>query len=130
MRELTALQPYFDRLLLIPGMEMTTFQGHANALNLRDRVDFRVGSAAVPDWNSLLAEVASRARLCRSTIHACPPAKPAWVAAGHPAPVADMSLVQAVEVVNGHDVESATAGVPFIRSRSKKHSIASDTGYA
>ncbi len=26
MRE---LQPYFDRLLLVPGREITTFQGHA-----------------------------------------------------------------------------------------------------
>jgi predicted metal-dependent phosphoesterase TrpH len=60
VRELTALQPYFDRLLLIPGMEMTTFQGHANAFNLREPVDFRVGSATVPDWNTLLKETASK----------------------------------------------------------------------
>src|SRR5687768_15870170 len=60
VRELTALQPYFDRLLLIPGMEMTTFQGHANAFNLREPVDFRVGSATVPDWNTLLKEAARK----------------------------------------------------------------------
>ena len=39
MRE---LQPYFDKLLLIPGREITTFQGHINFLGSTDFVDFRL----------------------------------------------------------------------------------------
>ncbi|MGO4779040.1 CehA/McbA family metallohydrolase, partial [Lysobacter sp. 2RAB21] len=53
LADLRELQPYFDRLLLIPGIEITTFQGHANVFGTYAPVDFRVGSASVPDWNSL-----------------------------------------------------------------------------
>lgn len=113
VRELTALQPYFDRLLLIPGMEMTTFQGHANAFNLREPVDFRVGSATVPDWNTLLEEAASKGAIV-SINHPRVPTGEACMGCGwSPNPAVDMSLVQAVEVVNGYDVESATAGLPY-----------------
>ncbi|MET0533934.1 MAG: CehA/McbA family metallohydrolase [Steroidobacter sp.] len=113
VRELTALQPYFDRLLLIPGMEMTTFQGHANAFNLREPVDFRVGSATVPDWNTLLREAASKGAIV-SINHPRVPTGEACMGCGwSPNPPADLSLIQAVEVVNGHDVENAIAGLPF-----------------
>lgn len=113
VRELTALQPYFDRLLLIPGMEMTTFQGHANAFNLREPVDFRVGSATVPDWNTLLREAVGAGAIV-SINHPRAPTGEACMGCGwSPRPAADMSLVQAVEVVNGNDVESARAGLPF-----------------
>ena len=113
VRELTALQPYFDRLLLIPGMEMTTFQGHANAFNLREPVDFRVGSATVPDWNTLLKEAASKGAIV-SINHPRVPTGEACMGCGwSPNPAVDMSLVTGVEVVNGHDVENAKAGLPF-----------------
>jgi hypothetical protein len=113
VRELTALQPYFDRLLLIPGMEMTTFQGHANAFNLREPVDFRVGSATVPDWNALLKEAASKGAIV-SINHPRVPTGEACMGCGwSPNPPVDMSLVQGIEVVNGHDIESPTAGLPF-----------------
>ena len=41
MRE---LQPYFDKVLLIPGREITTFQGHINFLGSTDFIDFRLDS--------------------------------------------------------------------------------------
>jgi hypothetical protein len=40
------LQPYFDDLLLIPGREITTFQGHANLFGTLAPLDFRVTSEA------------------------------------------------------------------------------------
>ena len=52
------LQPYYDELLLIPGREITTFEGHANLFGTVASVDFREGSADVPDWSSLLSNVA------------------------------------------------------------------------
>lgn len=113
VRELTALQPYFDKTLLIPGMEMTTFQGHANAFNLREPVDFRVTSTHVPDWNNLLEQAKTKGALV-SINHPRVPTGEACMGCGwSPQPAVDMSLVQAVEVVNGYDVESATAGIPF-----------------
>ena len=55
---LRELQPYFDRTLLIPGTEITTFGGHANIFGERRFVDFRVG-AAVPDIAALTRDVAA-----------------------------------------------------------------------
>jgi predicted metal-dependent phosphoesterase TrpH len=113
VKELTALQPYFDKLLLIPGMEMTTFQGHANAFNLREPVDFRVGSSEVPDWNALLSEARKKGAVI-SINHPRVPTGEACMGCGwSPDPPADLSLVQAVEVVNGHDAETAVSGIPF-----------------
>jgi hypothetical protein len=110
---LTALQPYFDKLLLIPGMEMATFQGHANAFNLREPVDFRVGGTEVPDWNTLLRQAKNTGAVV-SINHPRVPTSEARMGCGwSPNPAADLSLVQAVEVVNGHDTESHVSGIPF-----------------
>src|ERR1700734_830522 len=49
MRE---LQPYFDKVLLIPGREITTFQGHINFLGSTDFIDFRLDGSNVPDVNT------------------------------------------------------------------------------
>ncbi|WP_116807270.1 CehA/McbA family metallohydrolase [Steroidobacter cummioxidans] len=120
VKELTALQPYFDKLLLIPGMEMTTFQGHANAFNLREPVDFRVSSTAVPDWNALLTEAKQKGALV-SINHPRVPTGEACMGCGwSPNPAADLSLVQAVEVINGNDVESPITGIPFWHEQLQK----------
>src|SRR5207237_9155056 len=57
---LRELQPYFDRLLLIPGREITTFEGHANLYRSTEFLDFRVGSSSVPRMKHLLARVEQR----------------------------------------------------------------------
>ena len=59
MRE---LQPYFDKVLLIPGREITTFHGHINFLGSTDYIDFRLGGKTVPDMNTLLRSAAARWR--------------------------------------------------------------------
>jgi hypothetical protein len=101
-------------------MEMTTFQGHANAFNLREPVDFRVSSAGVPDWNALLAQANAKGALV-SINHPRVPTGEACMGCGwSPNPAADMSLVQGVEVVNGHDIETAVAGIPFWHEQLQK----------
>lgn len=110
MRE---LQPYFDRLLLIPGREITTFTGHANFFGTTAPVDFRVGSKEVPDWNALLRAVAPLHGLI-SINHAIRPSGEVCMGCGWTAqPPADMALVQAIEVVNGSDAGTPISGVPF-----------------
>lgn len=105
MRE---LQPYFDKLLLIPGREITTFSGHANFFGTTAPVDFRVGSKAVPDWNSLLRAIAPLHGVI-SINHAIRPSGEICMGCGWTAkPPADMNLVQAIEIVNGSD-----AGTPY-----------------
>jgi predicted metal-dependent phosphoesterase TrpH len=48
------LRPYFDRMLLIPGREITTFHGHANLFGATEFVDFLIGRNAVPDMTTML----------------------------------------------------------------------------
>ncbi|MFC5741534.1 CehA/McbA family metallohydrolase [Dyella tabacisoli] len=110
MRE---LQPYFDRLLLIPGREVTSFTGHANLFGTTAPVDFRVGSPGVPDWNSLLRAIAPLHGLI-SINHAIRPSGEACMGCGWTAkPAVDMALVQAIEIVNGIDAGTPFSGVPF-----------------
>src|SRR5690606_12073212 len=39
---LRELAPYFDRMLLIPGREVTTFHGHFNVFGITSPIDFRI----------------------------------------------------------------------------------------
>jgi hypothetical protein len=120
VRELTAMQPYFDRLLLIPGMEITTFQGHANAFNVTRPVDFRVGSEAVPDWNTLLRSMRARDAIV-SINHPSVPSGEICMGCGWlPRSPVDYSLLSAVEVVNGHEVETPISGIAFWHEQLQK----------
>ena len=117
MRE---LQPYFDQLLLIPGREVTTFTGHANLFGTTALVDFRVGSKEVPDWNALLKAIAPLHGVI-SINHAIRPSGEVCMGCGWTAkPPVDMSLVQAVEAVNGSDIGTPISGLPFWESQLAK----------
>ena len=70
--EMRELQPYFDKLLLIPGREITTFQGHINFLGSTDYIDFRLDGKNVPDVNTLL-ESAARVGAITSINHPLSP---------------------------------------------------------
>lgn len=111
--ELRTLQPYFDDLLLIPGMEVTTFQGHANAFGLTAPIDFRVGSPSVPDWTTLLQRLAQRGLVVSINHPAMPSGEICMGCGWRPQPPADLRLVQAVEVVNGADADTPVSGIPF-----------------
>ena len=80
MRE---LQPYFDKVLLLPGREITTFQGHLNFLGTTSYLDFRLGSSSVPDINTLLQNAARLAHRYLSIIPTRRQGSSAWVADGH-----------------------------------------------
>jgi hypothetical protein len=113
LANLRELQPYFDRLLLIPGIEITTFQGHANVFGTYAPVDFRVGSAAVPDWNSLLRTLQQRG-VPVSINHPIRPSDERCMGCGWtPTPAADLSRVQMVEAVNGGDADTPGSGIAF-----------------
>jgi hypothetical protein len=118
MRE---LQPYFDRLLLIPAREITTFQGHANLFGVVQPVDFRVSSQSVPDWNTLLRNVAPLHGLI-SINHPIRPDDERCMGCGWaPSSPADMHLVQAIEAVNGSDaILPILSGIPFWQDQLNK----------
>jgi hypothetical protein len=110
MRE---LQPYFDKVLLIPAREITTFYGHMNLLGTESYLDFRVGSRSVPDVNTLLRNAqklgalvsinhpqASTGELCMGC---------GWTPNGQ----VDMGRITGVEAVNGGSELEGSSGVPF-----------------
>jgi hypothetical protein len=102
MRE---LQPYFDRLLLIPGREITTFWGHFNIFGVTRFIDYR----AVPgglDVNAIVRDVRARGGIA-SINHANSPDGEICMGCGWkpPYPV-DMSLFTGIEVINGAQILS------------------------
>jgi hypothetical protein len=110
MRE---LQPYFDKLLLIPGREITTFQGHMNFLGTTSYLDFRLGSSSVPDINTLLRRAEKLGALV-SINHPDAPSGEICMGCGWtPKSPADMHLLTAVEAVNGGSELDGTYGIPF-----------------
>ena len=110
------LQPYFDTLLLIPGRELTTFEGHANLFGTLAPLDFKVGSPAVPDWNSLLQDIEPTGGLL-SINHPIRPSGEECMGCGWtPHGQVDYTRVQAVEVVNGLDADTPFSGIGFWES--------------
>lgn len=110
---LRELQPYFDRLLLMPGIEITTFQGHANVFGTYAPVDFRVGSAAVPDWDTVLRALEKRG-VPVSINHPIRPSDERCMGCGWtPMPAAELSRISMVEAVNGGDADTPGSGIAF-----------------
>jgi hypothetical protein len=109
---LRELQPYFDRLLLIPGREITTFEGHANIFGITEFVDFRVGSTTTPDINTFFERAAQNDAII-SINHPNAPTGEACMGCGWSPKTADMHLVSAIEAVNGGSEEGPYSGIPF-----------------
>lgn len=106
------LQPYFDRLLLISGREITTFEGHGNVFGTTDFIDFRLTSSHVPQVNQMLGEV-QRLHGIFSVNHPGSPSGAACMGCGWTAPNTDYHLVTAVEAINGGSLDGPRSGIPF-----------------
>jgi hypothetical protein len=93
------LQPAYDRLLLVPGREMTTFWGHANVFGPTAFLDFRT---AHPDASE--AQWLEQAKALGGLISINHPALPsgeACMGCGWQVDGIRPGTVEAVEVVNG-----------------------------
>jgi len=109
---LRELQPYFDKLLFIPGREITTFWGHANLFGPTEFVDFRVGTT-VPSMQSLF-EQADRMHAILSINHPNDPTGEACMGCGWtPKDAIDPHLIQSMEAVNGGAEEGPHSGISF-----------------
>lgn len=105
------LQPYFDELLMIPGIELTSFSGHANYMGASLPIDFRVGSPQVPNWSALLDKLPRQGFF--SINHPVRPSGEICMGCGWTAkPAIDMARVNGMEVVNGVDADTAYSGLP------------------
>jgi predicted metal-dependent phosphoesterase TrpH len=101
--DLRELQPYFDRLLLIPAREMTTFWGHFNVFGITQFVDYRVSEQGGLDVNAILRDVAAKGGIA-SINHANARSGEACMGCGWtPRTPVDMKLFTGVEAVNGDD---------------------------
>ncbi len=110
MRE---LQPYFDKVLLIPGREITTFQGHINFLGSTDFVDFRLDGHTVPDVNAILLS-AERVGAITSINHPLSPSGEICLGCGWtPSTAVNMHLLTGVEAVNGGSQAHGLSDLPF-----------------
>jgi hypothetical protein len=114
--EIRQLQPWFDRLLLIPGAEITTFQGHANIFGQAGFVDFRVGTPSVPDVRALARNVAAAGAIM-SINHPALPSGEMCMGCGWTAPETDYGAIAAIEAVNAKMVEGPYAGLGFWYAR-------------
>ena len=120
---LRELQPYFDRLLLIPGVEVTTFQGHAGVLGAIGFVEFRLTSPHLPRIGDLLDAVERQHGLFAIN-HPAMPSNEYCMGCGWTTPGTDYARVAAVEVVNGgamafqkNAADGPLSGVPFWEAR-------------
>jgi len=112
------LQPAFPGLLLIPGREVTTFQGHANVFGPTAFIDFRLGSKTVPPLRDLQRAVKAAGGVF-SINHPAAPSGEQCMGCGWTVKDTDYDAVQAIEVANGGnekalgDFEGVLSGVPF-----------------
>lgn len=119
---LRELQPLYDDLLLIPGREVTTFQGHANLFGPSAFIDFQLGSKHAPTMAAIQAQ-ASRAGGVFSINHPGQPSGAVCMGCGWTARDTDYARVHAVEAVNGSSIgrlggpEGPTSGIPFWQAR-------------
>jgi len=113
MRELA---PYFDKMLLIPGREITTFDGHANVFGTTEFIDFRLTSKYVPTFNDLLDEVEKKHALI-SINHPGLPTGAACMGCGWSVKDTDFSRVHVIEAINGGNADGTLSGIPFWQKR-------------
>ncbi|MFT3725733.1 MAG: CehA/McbA family metallohydrolase [Hyphomonadaceae bacterium] len=115
--DIRSLQASFPRTLLIPGTEVTTFYGHANAIGVTGPVDFQLGSPHLPTLGKLFDELAAQNAIL-SVNHPSLPSGEICMGCGWTAKDTDWSRVTAIEVVNGSTLrtggpEGPTSGIRF-----------------
>ncbi len=111
-------QDYFDNLLLIRGREITTFVGHANVYGSSEWIDFRLGpeltANAIADQTHRQGGIISINHPAAPSGEVCMGCR--WTAE----PALDDARLDAVEVVNGPEAESAFSGIPFWEDRLRR----------
>lgn len=92
--------PYFDRLLLIPGSEITSFYGHFNIFGVTEPIDYRITPGGSVTFNAIADRVHALGGLV-SINHPGLPSGEACMGCGWTMPDVDLTRVDAIEVVNG-----------------------------
>jgi hypothetical protein len=112
--EMRELQPAFDTLLLIPGVEVTTVHGHANVWGTTEPIDWRLSPTRS------VADILSDVEALHATLSVNHPASPTdetCRGCGWDAPGTDFAKVQAIEALNAGEIAAMrTADAPPRRS--------------
>jgi len=109
---LRELQPYYDDILLIPGTEITTFGGHANAIGLDRWVDFRIGTPGALNV-AAMEKAVEEAGAILSINHPALPSGEACMGCGWIWPDTDWAGIAAVEAINANTVDTPLSGIGF-----------------
>jgi hypothetical protein len=117
MEVLRELQPAFLNLLLLPGEEITTFHGHANALGVMRPLEFELGSKRLPTLNKLLDAVEAQGAIL-SINHPGQPSGEDCMGCGWTVADTDYARITSIEAVNGGSAragktEGPTSGIAF-----------------
>ncbi|KQM63279.1 hypothetical protein ASE75_12445 [Sphingomonas sp. Leaf17] len=94
------LQPHFDTLLLVPGRELTTRDGHANLLGYMGAVETDIGRPGAETVNALLAGAHATGGFLTIN-HPSRPTGEDCLGCGWAPRDTDYANVDAIEVVNG-----------------------------
>lgn len=114
-QDLAELQPWYDDLLLIPGREVTTFQGHANVFGMTAPLDFQLGGPRAPGLGRILDQVEAAGGLI-SINHPGLPSGEACMGCGWTAKTDD-GRIPAVEAINGTISSGPLSGIGFWEAR-------------
>jgi hypothetical protein len=114
--EINAYQAQFPETLLIPGTEITTFNGHANVIGNTSFLDFQLGSARLP--TPPLFDQVKQQDAFISVNHPGLPSGEICMGCGWTVKDTDWSRVTAIEVINGSTLrtggaEGPTSGIRF-----------------
>ncbi len=106
--------PFGNSLLLIPGTEITTFNGHLNAIGNPYFLDFQLGSPRLPTLTPLLDESEGNGPpFFLSINHPSLPSGEVCMGCGWTVKDTDWSRVTAIEVINGSTLRTAGAEAPM-----------------
>jgi hypothetical protein len=113
--DITVIQPVFPDVLLLSSQEVTTFFGHANVHGTRLPVDFRFGfeGYTVRDLQHTVQNIGALLAI----VHPGRPTGDSCTGCGWSAENTDFSRVDAIEIVNGTQVETNISGIPFWHDR-------------
>lgn len=110
-QDIIGIQPTFPNLLLMRGQEVTTFYGHANVIGTSIPIDFRIGYKG-----RNVHHIQKQSNLFGSLFIINHPGRdtgPSCTGCGWSADSTNYELVDAVEIVNGTNVETEISGIPF-----------------
>ena len=108
-------QDYFDRMLLVRGREITTYHGHTNIYGTSDWVDSRLSPTYTA--NDIADRVHALGAIMSLNHPAFPTGEVCMGCGWNPEPPLSPAKLDAMEVVNGVDVENNRSGIPGWQQR-------------